>query len=178
MTFSSHFMYMCFIIFNVCAFYMCFVFYVLFIKINYYYYYYYYYYDLDGCRGALKRKVFIILFLSEFVNRQVQTNINSLLAFEILCSFLKNIVYIFPPLTAFSGWCNKIFLVNSSKVSCLGSLITFSLLESWYVASKPVCGPTLYKLKSNALTSSLKLSVLCKSFRIGIVCFWLAHCES
>ena len=34
--------------------------------------------DLDGCRGALKREVFFILsfvFLSEFVIRQVQTNI-------------------------------------------------------------------------------------------------------
>ena len=38
MTFCSHFMYMCFIIFNICAFYVCFMFYVIFIKINYYYY--------------------------------------------------------------------------------------------------------------------------------------------
>ena len=39
-TFCSHFMYMCFMIFNICAYYVCFMFYVFFIKINYYYYYY------------------------------------------------------------------------------------------------------------------------------------------
>ena len=48
---------------------------------------------------------------------------------------------------------------------------TLGLLESWYVASKPVCGLTLYKLRSSVLTtcSSLKLSVLCERLRIRIV---------
>ena len=61
------------------------------------------------------------------------------------------------------------FLVNSSQVSCIGRLIIVSLLESWYVASKPECGLTLYKLRSSVLTSSLKLSVLCERLRIRIV---------
>ena len=68
----------------------------------------------------------------------------------------------------------------SGQISCVGRLIIFSLLESWYVASKPVCGLTSYKLRSSVLTSSLKLSVLCE--RLGIrdqdSYFWLAHCES
>ena len=67
------------------------------------------------------------------------------------------------------------FLVNSSQVSYVGRLIIFSLLESWYIASKPVFGLTLYKLKNSVLTSSLKLSVLCERLGIRI---WLAHCES
>ena len=50
-----------------------------------------------------------------------------------------------------------------------GRLIIFSLLESWYVASKPVCGLTSYKLRSSVLTSSLKLSVLCERLGIRIV---------
>ena len=60
------------------------------------------------------------------------------------------------------------FLVNSID-SCVERLIIFSLLESWYVASKPVCGLTLYKLRSSVLTSSLKLSMLCERLRIRIV---------
>ena len=62
------------------------------------------------------------------------------------------------------------FSVNSSQVSCVGKLIILSLLDiALYVASKPVCGLTLYKLRSSVLTSSLKLSVLCEKLRIGIV---------
>ena len=50
-----------------------------------------------------------------------------------------------------------------------GRLIIVSLLESWYVASKPVCGLTSYKLRSSVRTSSLKLSVLCERLGIRIV---------
>ena len=56
-------------------------------------------------------------------------------------------------------------------------LIIFSLLESWYVASKPVWGLPLYKIRRSVLTSSLKLSVLCER-RDQDSYFWLAHCES
>ena len=38
-----------------------------------------------------------------------------------------------------------------------------------YVASKPVCGLTLYKIRSSILASSLKLSVLCARLRVGRV---------
>ena len=34
---------------------------------------------------------------------------------------------------------------------------------------EPVCGLTLYKLRSSVLTGSLKLSVLCEILRVGIV---------
>ena len=63
--------------------------------------------------------------------------------------------------------------VNSYQISCVGRFIIFSLLESWYVASKPVCGLTSYKLRSSVLTSSLKLSVLCERLGIRIVIFGL-----
>ena len=87
--------------------------------------------------------------------------------FCVICfCFQKNVVYIFP---ANSGWGKLIFLVNSSQISCVGRLIIFSLLESWYVASKPVCGLTSYKLRRSVLTSSLKPSVLCERLRIRIV---------
>ena len=75
----------------------------------------------------------------------------------------------FPPLvggvTRFSG---QLFRI---QVSCIGRLIIFSLLESWYVASKFVCALTLtlYKQRSRVLTSSLKLSVLCERLRIRLV---------
>ena len=64
------------------------------------------------------------------------------------------------------GW---IQLANSSQISCVGRLIIFSLLESWYVACNPVCGLTSYKLRSSVRTSSLKLSVLCERLGIRIV---------
>ena len=50
-----------------------------------------------------------------------------------------------------------------------GRLIIFSLLENWYVASKPVCGLTSYKRRSSVLTSSLKMSVLFERLGISIV---------
>ena len=49
-------------------------------------------------------------------------------------------------------------------------LIILSLLDiALYVASKPVCGLTLYKLRSSVLTGSLKLPVLCEILRVGII---------
>ena len=54
-------------------------------------------------------------------------------------------------------------------VSVPDHCLSFYFLESWYVASKPVCGLTSYKLKSSVLTSSLKLSVLCERLWIRIV---------
>ena len=55
-------------------------------------------------------------------------------------------------------------------ISCVGRLIILSLLDiALYVASKPMCGLTLYKLRSSVLTGSLKLSVLCEILRVGIV---------
>ena len=44
-----------------------------------------------------------------------------------------------------------------------------SLLESCYVASKPVCGLTVYNIRSSVLTSFLKLSLLCERLGIRIV---------
>ena len=64
---------------------------------------------------------------------------------------------------------DHVYYEGWSEVSCVGRLIILSLLESWYVASKPVCGLTLYKLRSSVLTSSLKLSVLCERLGIRIV---------
>ena len=68
------------------------------------------------------------------------------------------------------------FLVFHIKIGALTftslsqvSLKLCLLSESWYVASKPVCGLTSYKLRSSVLTSSLKLSVLCERLRIRIV---------
>ena len=64
--------------------------------------------DLEDAEALLKETSFFILsfmFLSEFVIRQVQTNIYYFLKFCVICfCFQKNVVYIFP---AISGWGNQ-----------------------------------------------------------------------
>ena len=59
--------------------------------------------------------------------------------------------------------------VSSDLDGCRGALKIEVFFILSCVASKPVCGPNLYKLRSSVLTSSLKLSVLCERLRIRIV---------